>query len=49
VHIVGGTIPGSLLAAAHASESKTDRSSSIPGTRIFRDQFTVAPAALSAA
>jgi acetylglutamate kinase len=46
VHIVGGTEPGALLAAARATESNSAVLDSVPGTRILREPR---PAALSAA
>jgi len=51
VHIVGGTIPDSLLSAVRAAESKsTDTSGPLPGTRIVREPVAVGvPAAFSAA
>jgi acetylglutamate kinase len=49
VHIVGGGIPGALLAAVRAAESSL-LSSAIPGTRISREPISIgASAALSAA
>ena len=50
VHIVGGTVPGALLQAVGAAESKAAiRGGMIPGTRIVREPIAVAmPAALSA-
>jgi acetylglutamate kinase len=51
VHIVGGTIPGGLLAAVRSAESKlAGVSSAVPGTRVLREPVVVrVTAALSAA
>jgi len=50
VHIVGGTVPGGLLAAVRPVESAAIAgSASIPGTRVFREPVSVGQAALSAA
>jgi len=50
VHILGGTVPGSLLAAAHAVESGTPISAAIPGTRVMREPIALGvPASCSAA
>jgi len=48
VRIVGGTSPDSLLSAAHSDSGTTD-SPAIPGTRVLREPFPTAEAALSAA
>jgi acetylglutamate kinase len=48
VHIVGGTVPGGLLAAVGATSAVSFGAA--PGTRVLRDPITIsAPAALSAA
>jgi acetylglutamate kinase len=48
VHIVGGTVPGGLLAAVGASSAVSFGAA--PGTRVLRHPITIsAPAALSAA
>lgn len=48
VHIVGGTLPQGLLAAARAASAAP--STYVPGTRVLREPVTMsAPAALSAA
>jgi len=50
VHILGGTVPGSLLAAVHAVESGTPISAAIPGTRVMREPIALGvPASCSAA
>ena len=50
VRIVGGSAPDALTLAAHSVESATeDGASPIPGTRILRESFPSARAALSAA
>jgi acetylglutamate kinase len=51
VHIVGGTIPGGLLAAVRSAESEVAGiSSAVPGTRVLREPVAVrVTAALSAA
>jgi acetylglutamate kinase len=50
VRIVGGSAPDALLLAAHSAESSADNhASAIPGTRVFLEPLTTAPAALSAA
>ena len=42
VHIVGGTIPGGLLAAVHAAESSTPVfADEVPGTRVVREPLAV--------
>jgi acetylglutamate kinase len=48
VHIVGGTVPGGLLAAVGATSAVSFAAA--PGTRVLRDPIAIsAPAALSAA
>jgi acetylglutamate kinase len=50
VRIVGGTAPDALLLAVHSAGHATeDLASPIPGTRILRESFPSAQAALSAA
>ena len=49
VRIVGGMAPDALLRAAHARETASDDAPIIPGTRILREPFSTAQAALSAA
>lgn len=50
VRIVGGSAPNALLLAAHSADSSAeDRTSDIPGTRVVREPFAPARAALSAA
>jgi acetylglutamate kinase len=50
VRIVGGTSPDALLLAFHASQSETANApAEIPGTRVVREPFQAAHAALSAA
>lgn len=50
VRIVGGTAPDALLLAFHSSDPAADEHTSrIPGTRVFREPFTQAQTALSAA
>src|SRR5271154_5001675 len=50
VRIVGGTAPDALLLAFHSVDhANEDHSSPIPGTRILRESFPNAQAALSAA
>jgi len=50
VHILGGTVPGSLLAAVHAVESGTPISAAIPGTRVMREPIALGvPASCSVA
>jgi len=41
VHILGGTVPGSLLAAVHAVESGTPISAAIPGTRVMSEPIAL--------
>jgi acetylglutamate kinase len=48
VRIVGGTSPDALLLASH-SEASTGEQPATPGTRVFRESFPAAQAALSAA
>jgi acetylglutamate kinase len=48
VHIVGGTLPGGLLAAVRAASDEPP--ANVPGTRVLREPISIAaPAALSAA
>jgi hypothetical protein len=50
VRIVGGTVPDALLLAFHSADhANEEHSSPIPGTRILRESFPNAQAALSAA
>jgi hypothetical protein len=50
VRIVGGSAPDALLLASHSAEpSGEDHASAIPGTRVLREPFPTAQAALSAA
>jgi acetylglutamate kinase len=50
VHIVGGSAPDGLLAAARAAESNHTPGAALPGTRVLRGAVAErAPAALSAA
>jgi acetylglutamate kinase len=51
VHILGGTVPGGLLAAVHAAESSSPVfSAAIPGTRVVREPIALGvPASCSAA
>ena len=50
VHIVGGTAPDALLGAAEASPGSANGASPhTPGTRVLREPFSPAQAALSAA
>jgi acetylglutamate kinase len=48
VRIVGGTAPDALLLASHSEVAATDPAA-IPGTRVLRETFPTAEAALSAA
>jgi hypothetical protein len=42
VHVVGGTIPGGLLAAVRAAQGDTPVfSDEVPGTRILREPIAV--------
>ena len=50
VHIVGGTAPDALLSAANATQAGGEGASlQTPGTRVLREPFSAAQAALSAA
>jgi acetylglutamate kinase len=50
VRIIGGSAPDALLLAAHSAEpAAEDQPSAIPGTRVLREPFPTARAALSAA
>ena len=50
VHIVGGTAPDALLSAANAKQAGGEGASlQTPGTRVLREPFSAAQAALSAA
>jgi acetylglutamate kinase len=50
VRIVGGTSPDALLLTSHAAEnSNHDGSAAIPGTRVLREPYSAAQAALSVA
>jgi acetylglutamate kinase len=49
VRIVGGGAPDALLLAVHATQPSVEVVSMIPGTRVMREPFSAAQAALSAA
>ena len=49
VRIVGGASPDALLLASHSEASGAEAQAGVPGTRVLREPFSTAQAALSAA